>query len=118
MKVEDLRIGDWVLHSGNYNQLMRVTLSSLEYAGFYNPVPLTAEWLGGFFRHEDGSYSYSKGPEYVVIRQHPSGWEVSMFKYTNDFTARIHDVHELQHLLADCKINLNIHAPAKKDFNR
>ncbi len=118
MKPEELRIGDWVYHSGNYNQLMRVSLSSFDYAGFFTPVPLTSGWLGGFSNYRDGVYTWEHGPEFVSARQVPAGWDIEMFRHANDFTARIRYVHEMQHLIADCGIKLDINAPAKKDSNR
>lgn len=116
MKATELMIGDWISYGGKPVQVLQ--LSRTEYKGF-EPIPLTPEILeknanGGWCNYQsepNGRSIYHIGEVAVYVEWEqivPSPYIELQGLGDTFFKGYIDYVHELQHALKLCGINLEI----------
>ena len=119
MKANELMIGDWVKLNGDPlpQQVQELLFDSVtiqcwphRYDDIF-PIPLTSEILDKNFEMMENTYFWKISGRYMVDENFNFG-----IYYKNDFATwystvglrELHYVHELQHLMKDCKINKEI----------
>jgi hypothetical protein len=119
MKINELRIGDWVIDKGKPAQITRIdcsgnietTESENTYIDLIEPIPLSREV---FEKNNFLSYSHERTPIYgisegfsFVISQVSDWWQVVVdgLVYRH---IKPRYVHEVQHILQDINFNKEI----------
>lgn len=121
MKAEELMIGDWVFNTHNQQPEqvveIREKMVMLAYNDLYDydeiePVPLTENILESVFPQKHFTFDYNVVDKekqmffgdnqlLIIVRNIAGDWEFYPI-------ANIHYVHELQHVLNNCKIEKKI----------
>lgn len=111
MDKRDIRIGNWVRDTANYNYEFRAGISAIECANLFSPIPISAKFLKEFKRDElMGNEIFHKddGSGVVVVENNRTHWRLSIHTMSTKLETKIFYVHELQNFLSDCKIYWDI----------
>ena len=130
MKVNELMIGDWVSLWNKPQRVNYINLDDGERIGTdkqylaqiveaFEPIPLTAEILekNEFIRQQFGHFRYENEDNDLVMAFYPKkkSYTEGGYDYIDIYKGRmtlrempISYVHELQHILKDCRIDKEI----------
>lgn len=132
MKANELMIGDWVKTNDLYKAIKDVKVRAISQYSVQDettsqwiecqhiePIPLTAEILekNGFIRQQLGYFRYENEDNYLAMVFYPKekNYTLGGYDYIDIFKGRItlrgmpiSCVHELQHILKDCRIDKEI----------
>jgi hypothetical protein len=102
MDAKELRIDNYVLHSKSGVELkLHIGLIECEYRGdYYDPIPLTKDWLLKFgleYDKNEGHIFLQKYIFYIRDDHEEDGWDI--YENVNDsFITTVEYVHQLQNL--------------------
>lgn len=102
MKVNELRIGNWVYlisKEKNYQISSGHDIEEIDDAPELfdaTPIPLTEKWLTDFGFVKEGNLWHNQIALYVGNPEHPFNYDVCFFEHNNLVT--VYHVHQLQNL--------------------
>ena len=128
IRANELMVGDWALCHGKPMQIMEVLVDSVTAEcwpyGYddVEPIPLTSEILekNGFKVYEQNFTSnlvYRFGTDYIEYDQYCKYWDIGKYTVSKHFgieahfispMIRVYYVHQFQHALRLCGIDLEI----------
>ena len=115
MDKRNLRIGDYVKDPNNYGYVCRVGIDELRYAEIFQPAPLYEEFFTKNGIMPEGimgetAYFLNTGPILINARKKGETWLVTVRNMADNrkFDGEIRHIHEFQHILDDCHVNLRL----------
>lgn len=107
MDKRDIRVGNWVFDTRNYNYEFKVDMEAISCSELFTPIELRDKFLESFHSEEiEGRkvYSREKDTNLIVLEKNDTNWRLSIHTPSTNVETSIRYVHELQNLMNDCHI--------------